>query len=159
MRWVETISKEEWERVEQVISRYRGRPGALIPVLKEVQDICGYLPRRVQQRVAEGLHLSSSQVFGVVSFYSFFTTHPRGRHVIRVCLGTACYVRGSKEILEGLQRELEVEVGGMTRDRRFSLEAVRCLGACGLAPVMAVGQETFGGLDLRKALEAIRSFS
>lgn len=159
MRWVEVISREEWERVEQVISRYRGRPGALIPVLKEVQDICGYLPRRVQERIAEGLHLSSSQVYGVVSFYSFFTTFPRGRYIIRVCMGTACYVRGAREILEGLGRELGVEVGGMTRDRRFSLEAVRCLGACGLAPVMAVGQETFGGLDLRRALEVVRSFS
>lgn len=159
MRWVDSISKEEWERVEQVIARYRGRPGALIPVLKEVQEVCGYLPRRVQERVARGLHLSTSQVFGVVSFYAFFTTRPRGRHVIRVCLGTACYVRGARQILEGLERELGVEVGGMTRDRRFSLEAVRCLGACGLAPVMAVGQETFGALDLKRALEVIGSFS
>src|SRR3990170_4443857 len=139
MRWVDPITKEEWERIDQVIARYKGRHGALIPVLKEAQDICGYLPKKVQHRIAEGLHLSSSQIFGVVSFYAFFTTLPRGKHIIRVCMGTACYVRGAKQILENFQRELKVEVGGTTADRKFSLEAVRCLGACGLAPVIVVG--------------------
>jgi len=158
MRWVETITKEEWERVDQTIARYKGRHGALIPVLKEVQDICGFLPRPVQHRIAEGLHLSSSQVYGVVSFYAFFTTIPRGKYIIRVCLGTACYVKGSKEILENLQRDLQVEVGGITKDRKFSLEAVRCLGACGLAPAMVVGHDTYGMLDPGKAIEIIRSY-
>jgi len=158
MRWVETITKEKWERVDQTIARYKGRHGALIPVLKEVQDICGFLPRPVQHRIAEGLHLSSSQVYGVVSFYAFFTTIPRGKYIIRVCLGTACYVKGSKEILENLQRDLQVEVGGITKDRKFSLEAVRCLGACGLAPAMVVGHDTYGMLDPGKAIEIIRSY-
>ncbi|MGQ9507926.1 MAG: NADH-quinone oxidoreductase subunit NuoE family protein [Thermodesulfobacteriota bacterium] len=158
MRWVETVTREQWEMIDEVISRYRGRHGGLIPVLKEVQDICGYLPRRVQHRIAEGLNLSPSQVYGVVSFYAFFTTLPRGRHVIRVCMGTACYVRGAREILDNLQRQLGVEVGGMTKDRKFSLEAVRCLGACGLAPVVAIGQETFGMLDPKKAVEVLRNY-
>ena len=158
MRWVEEISREEWEKIDQVIGKYKGRHGALIPVLKEVQDICGYLPKKVQHRIAQGLHLSSSQIYGVVSFYAFFTTIPRGRNIIRVCLGTACYVKGSKLILDRLQRELDVEVGGITRDRKYSLEAVRCLGACGLAPVMVVGQDTYGMIDPGKAIEIVRSY-
>ena len=159
MRWVEPISKEEWEKIDQVIAKYTGRHGSLIPVLKETQDICGYLPKPVQHRIAEGLHLSSSQVYGVISFYAFFTTVPRGKYIIRVCMGTACYVRGSKEILENLQRTLEVEAGGITRDRKYSLEAVRCLGACGLAPVMVVGHDTHGMLDPRRAIEIVKSYA
>lgn len=158
MRWVETISKEEWEQIEQVIARYKGRHGALIPVLKETQDICGYLPQKVQHLIAKGLNLPPAQVYGVVSFYAFFTTIPRGKYIIRVCMGTACYVRGSKQILENLQRELNVEVGGITRDRRFSLEAVRCLGACGLAPVMVIGHNTYGMLEPKKAIEIVSTY-
>ena len=158
MRRVEEISREEWERVDQVIDKYRERHGVLIPVLKEVQDICGYLPKKVQQRIALGLQLPSSQVYGVVSFYAFFTTIPRGKYVVRVCLGTACYVRGSKQILDNLQRELHVEVGGITQDRKFSLEAVRCLGACGLAPAMVIGNDTYGMLSPGKAVEIVSSY-
>ena len=157
MRLVETITKQEWEKVDQVIAKYKGRHGALIPALKETQDICGYLPKKVQHHIAEGLHLPPSQVYGVVSFYAFFTTVPRGKYVIRVCMGTACYVRGAKQILDQLQRELRVEVGGITRDRRFSLEAVRCLGACGLAPVVVVGHETYGMVDPGKVIEIVKS--
>ncbi|MDP2971686.1 MAG: NAD(P)H-dependent oxidoreductase subunit E [Deltaproteobacteria bacterium] len=157
MRWVETVTKEEFEKIDQVIAQYKGRHGALIPVLKEVQDICGYLPKKVQHRIAEGLSLSASQIYGVVSFYAFFTIVPRGKHIIRVCMGTACYVRGAKQILDNLRRELNVEVGGMTKDRKFSLEAVRCLGACGLAPVMTIGHDTFGMLDSGKAIEVVRN--
>ncbi len=158
MRWAEDISREEWEKIDQVIEKYRGRHGALIPVLKEVQDICGYLPQKVQTRIARGLHLSSSQVYGVVSFYAFFTTIPRGKHVIRVCLGTACYVKGSKQILENLQRELKIGLGEVTKDRKFSLEGVRCLGACGLAPVLVVGQDTYGMVSPGRAIEIVRSY-
>ncbi len=158
MRLVEEISRADWEKIDQVIDRYRKRPGILIPVLKEVQDICGYLPKKVQHRIAQGLQLPASQVYGVVSFYAFFTTIPRGKHIIRVCLGTACYVRGSKQILDNLQRELHVEVGGITQDRKFSLEAVRCLGACGLAPVMVVGSETYGMISPGKAIEIVSSY-
>ncbi len=157
MQLVETISKEEWQRIDEVIARYQGKHGALIPVLKETQEVCGYLPKKVQHRIAEGLRLPPSQVYGVVSFYAFFTTVPRGKYIIRVCMGTACYVKGSKQILDQLQRELNVEIGGITQDRKFSLEAVRCLGACGLAPVMVIGHETYGGVDPGKALEIVRS--
>ena len=158
MRWAEDISREEWKKIDQVIGRYKERHGALIPVLKEVQDICGYLPQKVQSRIAQGLHLPSSQVYGVVSFYAFFTTIPRGKHVIRVCLGTACYVKGSKQILENLQRELKIGIGEVTKDRKFSLEGVRCLGACGLAPVLVVGQDTYGMVSPGRAIEIVRSY-
>jgi NADH:ubiquinone oxidoreductase subunit E len=158
MRWAEEISREEWEKIDQVIDRFKNRQGVLIPVLKEVQDICGYLPKKVQHRIAQGLQLPAPQVYGVVSFYAFFTTTPRGKHIIRVCLGTACYVRGAKQILDNLQRELHVEVGGITQDRKFSLEAVRCLGACGLAPVMVVGNNTYGMITPGKAIEIVSSF-
>ncbi len=158
MRLVEDISRTEWEKIDQVIEKYRNRQGILIPVLKEVQDICGFLPKGVQHRIAQGLQLPASQVYGVVSFYAFFTTTPRGKYVIRVCLGTACYVRGSKQILDNLQRGLHVEVGGITRDRKFSLEAVRCLGACGLAPVIVVGNDTYGMMTPGKAVEIIGSY-
>jgi NADH:ubiquinone oxidoreductase subunit E len=156
---MEEITREEWEKINQVIDRYKGRHGALIPVLKEAQDICGYLPKKVQHRIAEGLNLSPSQVYGVVSFYAFFTTVPRGKHIIRICLGTACYVRGSKQILDHLQRELNVEVGGITKDRKYSLEAVRCLGACGLAPVMVVDHDTYGMINPGKSVEIVRSYT
>ena len=158
-RRVDIVSPEEFEKIDQVISKYKGKHGALIPALKESQDICGYLPRPVQRHIAEGLDLSPSQVFGVVSFYAFFTTVPRGKHIIRVCLGTACYVRGAKQILASLQRELAIEVGGITKDRTYSLQAVRCLGACGLAPVMTIGQDTHGMLDPGRAIEIVRSYT
>ncbi len=158
MRWVDTISKEEWEKIEQVISRYKGRHGALIPVLKETQDICGYLPQKVQRRIAEGLNLPPAQVYGVVSFYAFFTTIPRGKHIIRVCMGTACYVKGAKFILENFQRELGIEIRGITKDRKFSLEAVRCLGCCSLAPAIMIDNNTHALVDPSDAINTVRSY-
>jgi NADH:ubiquinone oxidoreductase subunit E len=158
MRWVESINKEEWEKIEQVIAKYRGRHGALIPVLKETQEICGFLPKNVQRRIAEGLNLSSSQIYGVVSFYAFFTTIPRGKHIIRVCLGTACYVKGSKQILDNLEKALDVKVGGITKDRIFSLEAVRCLGCCSLAPAIVIDNDTHALVDPAEAIRIVRSY-
>ena len=158
LRLVDTVSFEEMTKIDQVIEKYKGRHGSLIPALKESQEICGYLPKRVQRRIAEGLTLPPSQVYGVVSFYAYFTTVPRGKYIIRVCLGTACYVKGSKQILDNLKRELNIEVGGITRDRKYSLEAVRCLGACGLAPVIVVGQDTYGMVDPGRAIEIVRSY-
>jgi len=158
LRLVDTVSFEEMTKIDQVIEKYKGRHGSLIPALKESQEICGYLPKQVQRRIAEGLTLPPSQVYGVVSFYAYFTTVPRGKYIIRVCLGTACYVKGSKQILDNLKRELNIEVGGITRDRKYSLEAVRCLGACGLAPVIVVGQDTYGMVDPGRAIEIVRSY-
>jgi NADH:ubiquinone oxidoreductase subunit E len=158
MRWVESITKEEWEKIDQVIAKYRGRHGALIPVLKETQEICGYLPKNVQHRIAAGLSLSASQIYGVVSFYAFFTIIPRGKHIIRVCLGTACYVKGSKQILDNLEKALDVKVGGITKDRIFSLEAVRCLGCCSLAPAIVIDNDTHALVDPAEAIRIVRSY-
>ncbi len=139
----EELTADQWKTVDSIIERHRSRPGALIPVLEEIQEAVGYLPKSIQKRVALGLGIPFSEVYGVVTFYSFFTMVPRGRHTIRVCLGTACYVRGSKKALDDLCHSLRLEPGGTTEDRRFSLETVRCLGACGLAPAMVIDTETF----------------
>ena len=136
------FSEAELARVDEVIRRHRQRPGALIPVLEQVQAITGYLPGAIQRRVAHGLGIPLARVYGVVTFYSFFTMTPRGRHQVRVCLGTACHVRGAQRNLEHLERRLGIAPGECTCDREFSLEVVRCLGACGLAPVMMVDQDT-----------------
>lgn len=137
------FSLEELAAVEEIILKYWTKPGSLIPVLEEVQETVGYLPKEILAIVANGLRLPYSEVYGVVTFYSFFTMAPRGRHTVRCCLGTACYVRGGKKNLEKLREILKVEPGETTRDRRFSLETVRCLGACGLAPVITVNEDTY----------------
>jgi NADH:ubiquinone oxidoreductase subunit E len=126
-----------------VIGRYQNRAGSLIPVLEEIQETIGYLPKSIQRRVAVGLNIAFSEVYGVVTFYSFFTMVPRGRHTTRCCLGTACYVRGGKKNMEKLTQTLNVSPGETTADRKFSLETVRCLGACGLAPVIMVDGDTY----------------
>jgi NADH:ubiquinone oxidoreductase subunit E len=139
----EELTSEEVSMVASIIERYRSKAGSLIPVLEEIQEALGYLPKSVQQKVAQGLMIPFSEVYGVVTFYSFFTMVPKGRHVVRCCLGTACYVRGGKNNLEKLTENLKVSPGGTTQNRRFSLETVRCLGACGLAPVMIIDNDTY----------------
>jgi NADH:ubiquinone oxidoreductase subunit E len=137
------FSQEQLQQVDAIIETYNDKPGSLIPVLEEVQGVLGYLPNAIQQRIAEGLNLPQSQVFGVVTFYSFFTMVPRGRHTIRVCLGTACYVRRGQKNLDRLEKDLGIEAGGTTEDRRFSLETVRCIGACGLAPLIVIDDDNY----------------
>jgi NADH:ubiquinone oxidoreductase subunit E len=138
----EEVSEEELlARVDKVIKQYKDKPGALIPVLQIAQSIMGYLPESALKRVALGLGKSYSEVAGVTGFYSFFSTVPRGRHLVRVCLGTACYVRGGNRVLDALKKELGIDVGQTTEDRMFSLEVARCFGACGLAPVITVDEE------------------
>lgn len=127
--------------LDDIIERYRSIGGALIPVLQSAQNLLGYLPREVLVHVSDALDIPYSEVAGVVTFYSFFTTTPRGKHTVRVCLGTACYVRGGKEVLEAISRELGIEVGQTTEDRQFSLEIGRCFGACGLAPVVMIDDD------------------
>lgn len=153
---VDVIPPEELEKLDDIIEKYYGNPGYLVPALKEAQEIFGYVPSEVQQKLSEGLNIPSSHVYGVVTFYSFFTITPRGRHTIRLCLGTACYVKGAKEILENIVRDLGINVGETSPDGRFTLEGVRCLGACGLAPVMLIGDDTHGNInppDVMKILD------
>ena len=154
----EIITTEMYRKIDAIVSRYKDKPGSLIPVLQQAQDVCGYLPHPVQRYVAKGLRMSPSVVFGVATFYSFFTLVPRGKHVIRVCLGTACYVKRSEEILDKIKAELELEVGEITRDKKYSLEAVRCLGACGLAPVVVVDQDTYGDVAATKVMDILKKY-
>lgn len=135
---VEAADAYVLERIRQISAGGRNKQGSLIQVLHMVQGIYGHLPLEVQQIVATELELPLSTVSGVVSFYSFFTTEPRGRHTIRVCLGTACYVRGGVSISDAIQNELNVKVGRTTADGMFTFEIARCIGACGLAPAMTI---------------------
>lgn len=141
--------------LDRVIHEYRKKPGSLIPALQRAQEIVGYLPPIVQKRVSKGLNIPEAEVHSVVSFYSFFTMKPRGDHNIRVCLGTACYVKGIEGVLDKIKHALKINIGETTEDRKFSIEGVRCLGACGLAPVMVIDQDTFGAMTPKKSLEII----
>ena len=140
------LTPELMAKVDEIMEQYRDKPGCLIPVLEECQETVGYLPVELQEYISIGLNIPGSTIYGVVTFYSFFSMVPKGRNTIKVCLGTACYVRGTKDIMKRLTGEFKLEVGQTTEDRRFSLEAVRCLGACGLAPVVVVNEDTYGGV-------------
>jgi len=144
------LTPEVMSQVDEVIDQFKGKPGCLIPVLEECQRVVGYLPLEIQEYIGKGLNIPGSTIFGVVTFYSFFSMVPKGRHLIKVCLGTACYVRGSKNILKRLTDEFDLVPGQTTPDRRFSLETVRCLGACGLAPAVVVDTDTHGGVRPNK---------
>ncbi|OPL14492.1 MAG: hypothetical protein AVO39_08960 [delta proteobacterium MLS_D] len=141
---LEEFTEEQIRQLDDTIALYKGRPGALIPVLEKAQELLGFLPAPVQKHVGDGLNIPLSQVYGVVTFYSLFTMQPRGKHTIRVCLGTACYVRGGKKISDSIKHMFSIEEGETTRDRRFTFETVRCLGACGLGPVMVVDDDVHG---------------
>ncbi len=153
------FTAEQLAQVDKIIADHRGKPGALIPVLEQVQEVCGYLPRAIQAVVSDGLNIPLANVYGVVTFYSFFTMIPRGKHVIRVCLGTACYVRGGQNILDRMSQILKIEPGGCTEDRNFSLETVRCLGACGLAPVVVIDADTHGQVKPAKLEQVLAKYN
>lgn len=140
------LTSEVMSKIDAIIERYKDMPGCLIPVLEDSQRIVGYLPVELQEYISEAINIPESTIYGVVTFYSYFTMIPKGRHIIKVCMGTACYVKGIGEVLQRLESELKLNVGGTTDDRRFSLEAVRCLGACGLAPVVVIDSDTHGGV-------------
>jgi NADH:ubiquinone oxidoreductase subunit E len=151
----DTQEEELYPRLVEIVEENRGKPENLIMVLHRAQNLFGYLPKKVQQIVAEGLGLSLSQVYGVVTFYSFFSTSPKGRNTVKVCLGTACYVRGGQQALSKVEDELEVKVGGTTEDRRYSLDVVRCIGACGLAPAILVNDDVYGRVKTTKVMEIL----
>ncbi|MBU2509811.1 NAD(P)H-dependent oxidoreductase subunit E [bacterium] len=147
-----------WNKIDEVLKRMGNKPGSLIPVLEEVQEISGYLPESVQRRVAVGLNIPLSQVYGVVTFYSFFTMVPRGKHQIRVCLGTACHVRGGQRIVEEIKNKMGLCPGECTNDRIFSLDIVRCLGACGVAPVMVVNEKVYKQVKAAKLSQTLNPY-
>ena len=153
------FTAEEVAKLDEIIAKHKGTPGGLIPVLEEAQVALGFLPASVQKMVAKGLNLPVSRVYGVVTFYSFFTMTPRGRHTIRVCLGTACYVRGGKALAEAIRKEVGISEGETTEDRRFTFESVRCLGACGLGPVVVVNDDVHGRMKPSKLTEVLDLYS
>ncbi len=149
---------ELYDRLSIIVKSQRTVPGALIPVLQTAQNLFGYLPEKALRLISRELKLPYSEVAGVVGFYSYFSTIPKGKHTIRVCLGTACYVRGGQDVLKAMSKELEISVGGTTQDRKFSLEVGRCFGACGLAPVVMVDDETFQRVNPSKINDILNSF-
>jgi len=146
------------KRLDGVIKEYREKPGALIPVLQIAQGMFGYLPESALKRISLGLDKSYSEVAGVVGFYSFFSTVPRGKNLVRVCLGTACYVRGGKQVLEAIKKNLGIDVGQTTPDRMFSLEVARCFGACGLAPAITVNDDVHQRVKSAKVHEILNTY-
>ncbi len=133
--------EELFIQFSHALEEFRGKPGALIPALQTAQHIFGYIPKTAMNLISETLDEPLSRILGVVTFYSFFSTVPRGKYVIRVCMGTACYVSGGKEVVESLQTALDVKVGQSTHDMLFTLEIARCFGACGLAPILMVNDD------------------
>lgn len=145
-----------FEELENYISTLEDKKSSLIIILHKAQEIFGYVPEEVQEFIAEKIEVPVSKVYGVVSFYNFFSMEPKGKYPISVCTGTACYVRGAEKILEALQKELGLKLGGVTEDGLFSLDSLRCVGACGLAPVMLVGKDVHGKVkpeDIKKIIE------
>lgn len=140
---------EQMNELMCCINKHRNEPGALMPVLHEAQNIYGYLPAEVQTVIAEELGVPLAEVYGVATFYSQFTLTPKGKHRISVCLGTACYVKGSDKILEAIEKELRITCGECTPDKKFSIDSCRCVGACGLAPVMIIDGEVYGKLTAK----------
>lgn len=135
---------EKYDALQAIIARHKGQPGGLMPVMQEAQDVFGYLPMEVQEAIAQGMGKTLSEVYGVATFYSQFSLEKKGENVVSVCLGTACYVKGAQAVLDKMAEYLEIPVGKTTEDGLFTLQATRCLGACGLAPVLTVGAEVYG---------------
>jgi NADH-quinone oxidoreductase E subunit len=146
-------------QLDEILAKYQGMKGALIPVLQEAQDAYGYLSKEVIVRIGEKMNIPTSQIYGVVTFYAQFHLNPRGRNIVRVCQGTACHVRGAKAILKALEDNLKVTAGKTTPDLKFTLETVACIGACGLSPVMMVNDDTHGRLTPEIVPEILARYS
>ena len=144
--------------VYDILAKHTGEKGMLIPVLQEVQDVYGFVPEEAANAVAEGMGIYRSQVYGVLTFYTQFHLSPRGRHIIRACAGTACHVKGGKQVIQRMENELGVSHGGTTDDLIFSFEEVACIGACGLAPVIMIDDKAYGNLDPNKAESVLKKF-
>jgi NADH-quinone oxidoreductase E subunit len=157
-RCCQKTENPQFRQLDEFIALQESGRNALIPVLHKAQEIFGFLPPDVQQHVADALGIQASEVLGVVTFYHYFTMQPRGRHTVNVCLGTACYVRGAKKVMEALCHELGVKMGETTPDRRFSLTAQRCFGACGLAPVVMVNEDVHGRVTPKKIASILAKY-
>ena len=149
---------EQEKALRKVIAEHRSDRGCLMPILHKAQEIYGYLPAEVQTLIAEELNIPLSDVYGVATFYTQFSLQPKGKHRISVCLGTACYVKGSDKILAAVERELRISCGECTPDGRFSIDSCRCVGACGLAPVMIVDDDVYGRLTEKDVPEILAKY-
>ncbi|MDE5789401.1 MAG: NADH-quinone oxidoreductase subunit NuoE [Clostridia bacterium] len=149
---------EQEKALRECIAKHKSERGCLMPILHEAQEIYGYLPAEVQQLIAEELNIPLSEVYGVATFYTQFSLQPKGKHRISVCLGTACYVKGSDKILAAVERELRISCGECTPDGRFSIDSCRCVGACGLAPVMIVDDDVYGRLTEKDVPEILEKY-
>jgi len=156
---VDEFTPEQFAELEKWIATYKGKTGSVIRALNKAQEIFGYLPREVQAVVAKGLGRPLSEVYGIVTFYSFFTIVPKGRHSVCACMGTACYVRGGQQVLDDLKKQLNIDVGGTTVDREFSLGSVRCMGACALAPVVRIDDDVHRQVSPKKVKEILSRYS
>ncbi|HSB03738.1 MAG TPA: NADH-quinone oxidoreductase subunit NuoE [Thermodesulfobacteriota bacterium] len=146
-------------RLDEVLGKYTGEEGTLIPILQEAQEICGYLSEETLNHIGKRLHIPTSRIFGVVTFYAQFYTTPRGRHTVRVCRGTACHVRGGKHILRAVQQVLGVGENETTPDSKFTFETVACLGACALSPVLLVNKNYYGKLTPAKVEQVLKQYA
>ncbi|SHH68429.1 NADH-quinone oxidoreductase subunit E [Caloranaerobacter azorensis DSM 13643] len=143
---IEKNLEVKYKKLDEIIEKYKKQKGMLIRILQESQDVFGYLPMEVQTYISDKLNIPISTINGIVSFYSLFSQKPQGKYTIGVCLGTACYVKGAQEVLEAIKKELQIDVGETTMDGLFTLKATRCIGACGLAPVITINDEVYGRL-------------
>ena len=151
-------TKEQEDALKAVIEEHKGQDGATIPVLHKAQEIYGYLPIEVQEMIAEGLDVPLAEIYGIVTFYAQFSLNPKGKYQIGVCLGTACYVKGSGDILEKCKSILGIDVGECTPDGLFSIDATRCIGACGLAPVMTINDDVYGRITADDVEDIIKKY-
>ena len=152
------LEKEKFEALQLVIDELRNEPGALMPIMQRAQDIFGYLPEEVQNYIAKELDIPVSDIYGVATFYAQFNLEPKGKYIISVCMGTACYVKGSQQVLDKLEEVLGVPAGRTTKDGLFTLNATRCLGACGLAPVIMVNDDVYGRLTPEQVAGIIEKY-
>ena len=149
---------KKFEQLDEIIAKHKEERGALIPILHEAQEVFGYLPYEVQERIADGLGISMAKVYGVVTFYSQFSLKKKGKYKINVCMGTACYVKGANDIMGKFLERLSIEFGECTADGKFSLDSCRCIGACGLAPVVTINDEVYGRLTPEQVEEILDEY-
>jgi len=151
------LKPEEIKKIDKIIQKYKGKKEALISILQKIQRDVSFLPVEAQKKVAKALNIPEKDVYGVVTFYSFFSMIPRGENYIRVCLGTACFVKGGKKIIDKIEKELGIKPGQTTADRRYTLEVNRCLGACGLAPIIVINDKIYQKVNPEKVMDIIYS--
>lgn len=155
---VENINKEKYDELDRIIKRYSAESGQLIRILQKAQDIFGYLPERVQAYISEKTGIPVSEINGVVTFYALFSTEPKGKYELNVCMGTACYVKGSSELMEAIKGHLRIADGDTAADGLFTLKSTRCVGACGLAPILTINDKVYGKIGSSEVVKIIQKY-